>query len=75
MLIVAILQANNLTSKTKPSDVEAMYKSLEDSLGQCFPYGQDPLPYKIPAEKIHLVPDYLKYRILVEKRKEQVQLE
>ena len=32
-LAVAILEANNLTSKTKPSDVEAMYKSLEDGLG------------------------------------------
>ena len=25
MFVVAIIQANNLTSKTKPSDVEAMY--------------------------------------------------
>ena len=38
-LAAAILQANNLTSKTKPSEVEAMYKSLEEGLGQCFPYG------------------------------------
>ena len=52
-----------------------MYKSLEDDLGQCFPYGQDPLPYKIPTDKIHLAPDSLKYCIFVEKRKEQVQLE
>ena len=36
-LATAILQANNLTSKTKPSKVEAMYKSLEEGLGQCFP--------------------------------------
>ena len=53
-LAAAIVQANNLTSKTKPSDVEAMYKSLEDGLGQCFPYGQDPLSYKVPADRIHL---------------------
>ena len=52
-----------------------MYKSLEDGLGQCFPYGQDPLPCKISADKIHLAPDSLKYRVFVEKRKEQVQLE
>ena len=70
-----IVQANNLTAKTKPADVEAMYKFLEDSLGQCFPYGQDPLPSKIPAGKIHLAPDSLKYCVFVEKRKEQVQLE
>ena len=74
-LAVAILQANNLTSKTKPSDVEAMYKSLEDGLGQCFPNGQDPLPCKISADKKHLAPDSLKYCVFVEKRKEQVQLE
>ena len=74
-LMAAIVQANNLTSKTKPSDVEAMYKSLESGLGQCFPYGQDPLLCKIPAYKIHLAPDSLKYRVFVEKRKEQVQLE
>ena len=32
-LAAAILQANNLTAKTKPADVEAMYKSLEEGLG------------------------------------------
>ena len=74
-LAAAILQANNLTAKTKPADVEAMYKSLKEGLGQCFPYGQDPLPYKIPADKIHLAPDSLKYRVFVEKKKDQVQLE
>ena len=74
-LVVAIVQANNLTAKTKPANVEAMYKSLENSLGQCFPYRQDPLPSKIPADRIHLAPDSLKYRVFVEKRKEQVQLE
>ena len=74
-LAAAILQANNLTSKTKPSKVEAMYKLLEEGLGQCFLYGQDPLPYKIPAHRIHLAPDSLKYHVFVGKRKEQVQLE
>ena len=74
-LAVAILQANNLTAKMKPADVEAMYKSLEEGLGQCFPYGQEPLLCKIPADKIHLAPDSLKYRVFVEKRKDQVQLE
>ena len=74
-LAAAILQANNLTAKTKPADVETMYKSLEEGLGQCFPYGQDPLPCKIPADKIHLAQDSLKYRVFVEKRKDQVQLE
>ena len=62
-------------TKTKPYDVEAMYKSLEDGLGQCFSYGQDPLPCKILVDKIHLAPNSLKYCIFVEKRKEQVQLE
>ena len=75
MLAAAILQANNLTAKTKPADVEAMYKSLEEGLGQCFPYGQDPLPCKISADKIHLALDSLKYCVFVEKRKDQVQLE
>ena len=51
-LAAAIVQANNLTAKMKPIDVEAMYKSLEDGLGQCFPYGQDLLPCKIPADRI-----------------------
>ena len=49
-LAAAIIQANNLTSKTKPLKVEAIYKLLEEGLGQCFLYRQDPLPYKIPAE-------------------------
>ena len=74
-LAAAILQANNLTAKTKPADVEAMYKSLEEGLGQCFRYGQDPLSCKILADRIYLAPDSLKYRVFVEKRKDQVQLE
>ena len=74
-LAAAIVQANNLTVKTKPADVEAMYKSLEDGLGQCFPYGQDVLPSRIPVDRIHFAPNSLKYRVFVEKRKEQVQLE
>ena len=74
-LAAAILQAKDLTAKMKPADVEAMYKSLEEGLGQCFPYGQDPLPCKIPADRIHLAPDSLKYRMFVEKWKDQVQLE
>ena len=74
-LAAVIVQANNLTAKTKQADVEAMYKSLEDGLGQCFLYGQDPLLSKIPAGRIHLTPNSLKYRVFVEKRKEQVQLE
>ena len=57
MHAAAILQANNLIAKTNPADVEAMYKSLEDGLGQCFPYGQDPLPCKILVDKIHLAPN------------------
>ena len=74
-LAAAIFHANNLTAKTKPADVEAMYKSLEDGLEQCFPYGQDPFPTKIPADRIHLALDSFKYRVFVEKRKDQVQLE
>ena len=74
-LAAVILQANNLIAKTKPADVEAMYKSLEEGLGQCFLYGQDPLPCKIPIDKIHLARDSLKYWVFVEKRKDQVQLE
>ena len=74
-LAATILQANNLIAKMKPTDVEAMYKSLEEGFGQCFPYGQDPLPCKIPADKIHFALDSLKYRVFVEKRKDQVQLE
>ena len=69
-LAAAILQANNLIAKTKPADVDAMYKSLEEGLGQCFPYGQDPLPCKISADKIHLAPNSLKYCVFVEKRKD-----
>ena len=48
MLAAAIVQANNLTAKTKPADVEAMYKSLEDGLEQCFPYGKTPSRPKFP---------------------------
>jgi hypothetical protein len=71
----AILQANSLSSKSKPTKVEAMYKTLEEGLGACFPYGQDPIPHKISADRIHLALDTMKYQTFIEKRKEQIQLE
>jgi hypothetical protein len=71
----AILQANSLSSKSKPTEVEAMYKTLEEGLGACFPYRQDPIPHKINADRIHLALDTMKYRMFIEKRKEQIQLE
>ena len=74
-LAATILQANNLTAKTKPVDVEAMNKSLEEGLRQCFRYGQDPLSCKIPVDRIHLALDSHKYHMFVEKRKDQFQLE
>jgi hypothetical protein len=71
----AILQANSLSSKSKPTEVEAMYKTLEEGLGAYFPYGHDPIPHKISANRIHLAPDTMKYRTSIEKWKEQIQLE
>jgi hypothetical protein len=71
----AILQANSLSSKSKPTEVEVMYKTLEEGLGACFPYRQDPIPHKISADRIHLALDTMKYRTFIEKRKEQIQLE
>jgi hypothetical protein len=64
-----------LSSKSKPTEVEAMYKTLEEGLGACFSYGQDPISHKISADRIHLAPDTMKYRTFIEKRKEQIQLE
>ena len=57
----AILQANSLSLKSKPTEVEVMYKTLEKGLGACFPYGQDSIPHKINVDKIHLIPDTMKY--------------
>ena len=60
------------------SSVEASMEQVNKEcalLGQCFPYSQDPLLYKISEDKIHLAPDSLKYRMFVERRKDQVQLE
>jgi hypothetical protein len=71
----AILQANSLSSKSKPTEVEAMYKTLEEGLGAYFPYGQDPILHKISADRIHLALGTMKYRTFIEKRKEQIQLE
>jgi hypothetical protein len=58
-----------LSSKSKPTNVEAMYRTLGEGLGACFPYEQDPIPYKISADRIHLTLDTMKYRTYIEKRK------
>ena len=74
-LAEAIVQANSLSSKSKPADVEAMYKTLEEGLGGCFPYGQEPIPQKFHSNKIHLAPASMKYRTYIPKRKDQIELE
>ena len=71
-LVAAILEANNLTLKTKLADMEAMFKSLKEGLEQCFLYGHDSLPCKINVDKIHLASNSLKYCVFIEKRKEQM---
>jgi hypothetical protein len=47
----AILQENLLSSKSKPTEVEAMYKTLEEGIGACFPYGHDPILNKINTDR------------------------
>ena len=71
----AIVQENLLSLKSKPTDVEAMYKTLEEGLRACFSYGQDPIPHKISTDKIHLASDLMKYQTFIEKQNKQIQLE
>lgn len=68
----AIQAANSLSTKTPEADVQAMYKALDDGLGHCFPYGHKTLPDSVPASRIHIAPDSIKYRSLVKERLEQV---
>ena len=50
-LAAAILQVNNLTSKTKPFDVEAIYKSLDNGMGNASLMGKTPCPTKFLLRK------------------------
>jgi hypothetical protein len=70
----ALMLANNLTSKTKDTDVLAMYQTLEEGLGHCFPNGQRALPCQIPYNRIHIAPDEFKYRAIFRKRQDQISL-
>jgi hypothetical protein len=51
-----------LSTKTKDDEVNAIYKALEEGLGNAFPYKKRRLPRVIPSEKLFIAPDKLKYR-------------
>jgi hypothetical protein len=61
-----------LSSKSKPTNIEAMYRTLEEGLGASFPYGQEPIPEEISADYIYLAPNTMKYSVYIEKRKNQI---
>jgi hypothetical protein len=46
-------QVNYLSSKTKLTDVEAMYITLEEGLGDSFPYVLDSIKDKINVDQIY----------------------
>jgi hypothetical protein len=61
------INQTNLFSKSKLNEVEVIYKTLEDGLGICSPYGHEPILKKISAERIYLLPNMRIYRVYIEK--------
>jgi len=68
----ALSRGNRMSTKTKDTEIDAIYKALESGLRHAFPYRKRRLPSVIPSEKLHIAPNELKYRKIAKERLGQV---
>jgi hypothetical protein len=68
----ALTCGDKLSTKTRPQDIDKIYRTLEIGLKDCFPYKKNMIPSSFYFERLHIVPDSIKYRRILKSRLEQV---
>jgi hypothetical protein len=68
----ALRHGDKLSTKTRPQDVDKIYRTLETGLADCFMYKQNRIPATFHSDRLHIAPDSMKYRRVLKSRLEQV---
>jgi hypothetical protein len=58
----ALRRGDKLSTKTRPQDIDKIYRTLEIGLADCFPYKKNRIPSAFHSDHLHIAPDSMKYR-------------
>jgi hypothetical protein len=67
----ALRRGDKLSTKTRPQDIDKIYRALEIGLADCFPYKKNRIPGAFHSDCLHIAPDSMKYRRILKSRLEQ----
>jgi hypothetical protein len=68
----AFKHRDKLSTKTRPQDIDKIYRALEIGLADCFPYKKNKIPGAFHSDRLHIAPNSMKYRRILKSRLEQV---
>jgi hypothetical protein len=68
----ALRRGDKLSTKTRPQDINKIYRALEIGLADCFPYKKNKIPGAFHSDRLHIGPNSMKYRGILKSRLEQV---
>jgi hypothetical protein len=66
----ALGRGDKLSTKTRPQDIDKIYRALEIRLVDCFPYKKNRIPVAFHSDRLHIAPDSMKYRRILKSRLE-----
>jgi hypothetical protein len=68
----ALKRGDKLSTKTRPQDIDKIYRALEIGLADCFSYKKNRIPSSFHSERLHIALDSMKYRRILKSHLEQV---
>jgi hypothetical protein len=68
----ALRRGDKLSTKTRPQDIDKIYRALEIGLADCFLYKKNRIPGAFHSDRLHIAPDSMKYRKILKSRLKQV---
>jgi hypothetical protein len=66
----ALRCGDKLSTKTRPQDIDKIYRAFKIGLADCFPYKKNKIPGAFHFNRLHIAPDSMKYRRILKSRLE-----
>jgi hypothetical protein len=64
----ALRRGDKLSTKTRPQDIDKIYRALEIGLADCFPYKKNRILGAFHSDRLYIAPDSMKYRMILKSR-------
>jgi hypothetical protein len=68
----ALRRGDKLSTKTRPQDIDKIYRALEIRLADCFPYKKNRILGAFHSDRLYIAPDSMNYRRILKSRLEQI---